>query len=202
MTKHYTVSPVFTLLTLRIDRGSRYLLYKVIRPVWVFSGIFFHSFQFQNSHIHSAVNKCITSLLICGYYLCIFLHVLFFFFFFSPSRFRFILSYVLVTRQSKAIYVNLTRCSDTFFLSSQGRINQLEEDLNDERGSADRLMERLDKTKTQAGLLSHCLCFSSTQTLILCLVMFIHFPDGEEIKLFPVINSNTQPYICCHHKQI
>ncbi|KAM8752091.1 cingulin-like protein 1 isoform 1-T1 [Acanthopagrus schlegelii] len=31
----------------------------------------------------------------------------------------------------------------------EGRINQLEEDLNDERGSADRLMERLDKTKAQ-----------------------------------------------------
>ncbi|XP_073328154.1 cingulin-like protein 1 [Pagrus major] len=31
----------------------------------------------------------------------------------------------------------------------EGRISQLEEDLNDERGSADRLMERLDKTKAQ-----------------------------------------------------
>lgn len=82
MTKHYTASPVFTLLTLRIDRGSRCLLYKVIRPVWVFSGIFFHYFQFWNTHIHSAVNKCIKSWLICGYYLCIFHHVLFFFCFY------------------------------------------------------------------------------------------------------------------------
>ncbi|XP_070763245.1 cingulin-like protein 1 isoform X4 [Enoplosus armatus] len=32
----------------------------------------------------------------------------------------------------------------------EGRIGQLEEDLNDERSSADRLMERLDKTKEQA----------------------------------------------------
>lgn len=39
-------------------------------------------------------------------------------------------------------------------LSSQGRIGQLEEDLNDERGSADRLMERLDKTKEQARSLT------------------------------------------------
>ncbi|XP_019124782.2 cingulin-like protein 1 isoform X3 [Larimichthys crocea] len=31
----------------------------------------------------------------------------------------------------------------------EGRISQLEEDLNDERCSADRLMERLDKTKVQ-----------------------------------------------------
>ncbi|KAM6925771.1 cingulin-like protein 1 isoform 1-T4 [Lycodopsis pacificus] len=31
----------------------------------------------------------------------------------------------------------------------EGRISQLEEDLNDERSSADRLMERLDKTKEQ-----------------------------------------------------
>ncbi|KAK2917724.1 cingulin-like protein 1 isoform X1 [Channa argus] len=31
----------------------------------------------------------------------------------------------------------------------EGRIHQLEEDLNDERSSADRLMERLDKTKEQ-----------------------------------------------------
>ncbi|KAM3608969.1 uncharacterized protein V6R79_007565 [Siganus canaliculatus] len=31
----------------------------------------------------------------------------------------------------------------------EGRISQLEEDLNDERGSADRLMERFDKTKAQ-----------------------------------------------------
>ncbi len=45
------------------------------------------------------------------------------------------------------------------FLSSQGRISQLEEDLNDERGSADRLMERLDKTKEQAGLRPRCRCF-------------------------------------------
>lgn len=41
------------------------------------------------------------------------------------------------------------------FLSSQGRISQLEEALNDERSSADRLMERLDKTKEQAGPLPH-----------------------------------------------
>lgn len=114
------------------------------------------------------------------------------------------MSFMLVTRQSNAIYVNLTLFWHIFrvFLSPQVRINQLEEDLNDERGSADRLMERLDKTKAQAGLLSRCLCFSSTQTLILCLVMFIHFPEGEEIKLFPVISLNTQPYICFHHKQI
>ncbi|XP_044050041.1 cingulin-like protein 1 isoform X1 [Siniperca chuatsi] len=31
----------------------------------------------------------------------------------------------------------------------EGRVSQLEEDLNDERSSADRLMERLDKTKEQ-----------------------------------------------------
>ena len=43
------------------------------------------------------------------------------------------------------------------FLSSQGRISLLEGDLNDERSSADRLMERLDKTKEQAGLLHYCL---------------------------------------------
>ncbi|XP_061630721.1 cingulin-like protein 1 isoform X2 [Phyllopteryx taeniolatus] len=34
----------------------------------------------------------------------------------------------------------------------EGRIGQLEEDVNDERSTADRLMERLDKTKEQAGL--------------------------------------------------
>lgn len=33
-----------SVLTLRIDWGSSYLLYKVIRPVWVFTGIFLHSF--------------------------------------------------------------------------------------------------------------------------------------------------------------
>ncbi|KAI3371219.1 hypothetical protein L3Q82_023843 [Scortum barcoo] len=38
----------------------------------------------------------------------------------------------------------------------EGCISQLEEDLNDERSSADRLMERLDKTKEQAGLLPRC----------------------------------------------
>ncbi|XP_034735930.1 cingulin-like protein 1 [Etheostoma cragini] len=35
------------------------------------------------------------------------------------------------------------------FKVMEGRISQLEEDLNDERSSADRLMERLDKTKEQ-----------------------------------------------------
>lgn len=35
---------------------------------------------------------------------------------------------------------------------SQERIRHLEEDLNDERSSSDRLMERLDKTKEQASL--------------------------------------------------
>lgn len=41
---------------------------------------------------------------------------------------------------------------------SQGRISRLVEDLNDERSSADCLMERLDKTKEQAG--SHPYSFS------------------------------------------
>lgn len=44
-------------------------------------------------------------------------------------------------------------------LSSQERISQLEEDLNEEHCSGDRLMERLDKTKVQAGVLPHYLCF-------------------------------------------
>ena len=56
-------------------------------------------------------------------------------------------------------------------LSSQGRINQLEEDLNDERSSADRLMERLDKTKEQAGSLS--------LSLSIC-ITFINPPKCEE----------------------
>lgn len=54
------------------------------------------------------------------------------------------------------------------FLSSQGRISQLEEDLNDERSSADRLMERLDKTKEQAG------------SLTFYLLTFINSPKCEE----------------------
>lgn len=33
----------------------------------------------------------------------------------------------------------------------QGRISQLEEDMKEERCGADRLEERLDKTKAQAG---------------------------------------------------
>lgn len=39
-------------------------------------------------------------------------------------------------------------------VSPQGRISQLEEDLGEERSSSDRMMERLDKTKSQAGFLS------------------------------------------------
>lgn len=54
-------------------------------------------------------------------------------------------------------------------LSSQGRISQLEEDLNDERSSADRLMERLDKTKEQAGLLPRRLCFFLYTKLSFCI---------------------------------
>lgn len=38
-------------------------------------------------------------------------------------------------------------------------MSHLEEDLNDERSSADRLMERLDKTKEQVGLFLYCLHF-------------------------------------------
>lgn len=55
-------------------------------------------------------------------------------------------------------------------LFSQGRISQLEEDLNDERNSADRLMERLDKIKEQAGFLSLRLLpqfFSPTMSFVL-----------------------------------
>lgn len=56
MTKHYTVIPVCALLTLHVDRGSSCLLFKVIRPVWVFSGIFlslFPDFQVTHTHTHS-----------------------------------------------------------------------------------------------------------------------------------------------------
>lgn len=61
------------------------------------------------------------------------------------------------------------------FLSSQERISHLEEDLCDERGSADRLMERLDKTKEQAGLLPCCLC---------CFFCVVFFPDEAHILHF------------------
>lgn len=89
------------------------------------------------------------------------------------------------------------------FLASQGRIHQLEEDLNDERCSADRLMERLDKTKVQAGLILHCLClfFLHTASFCVCWRSSIS-PSCEKTELCPVLSLNTQPYICFYHKQI
>lgn len=73
------------------------------------------------------------------------------------------------------------------FLSSQERISHLEEDLCDERGSADRLMERLDKTKEQAGLLPCCLCcffcvcFFFQMKLTFCIfLMLINFPPQKQ----------------------
>lgn len=75
------------------------------------------------------------------------------------------------------------------FLSSQERISHLEEDLCDERGSADRLMERLDKTKEQAGLLPCCLC-----CFFVCVFFFpdeahiLHFSNAHE---FPSTKTTT-----------
>lgn len=90
------------------------------------------------------------------------------------------------------------------FLSSQERISQLEEDLNEEHCSGDRLMERLDKTKVQAGFLPRylCFCFFLRESLILCLLAFLNVPSCEEIELCPVLSLNTQPYVCFDHKQI
>lgn len=65
-----------------------------------------------------------------------------------------------------------------FLSCSQGRISQLEEDLTEERCSADRLMERLDKTKAQAGLLP---C-----RFTLCV--------GQHVEIFPSVTRQ----ICEH----
>jgi len=77
-------------------------------------------------------------------------------------------------------HYSLIPCNISHVLpSSQGRISQLEEDLDEEHSSADRLMERLDKTKEQACFTDAVLCvflFFEAKALLFHLQTFINFP--------------------------
>lgn len=79
---------------------------------------------------------------------------------------------------------------DTFFpplFFSQGRISRLVEDLNDERSSADCLMERLDKTKEQAG--SHPYSFSF-------FFLVANINNSHSLTEYAGHSVRTQPSVC------
>lgn len=70
----------------------------------------------------------------------------------------------------------------------QGRVSQLEEELGEERSSSDRTMERLDKTKSQAG-------FPSPVVLSVW--------DGERVDVLPaVLGLRAPPHIWFDSGQI
>jgi len=153
MTKHDTATPERSLLTLRVDRGSSCLLCKVIGPVWPSSGIIFHS-----SCVPRDKHWCYCLVLLHLFIQlasCIISHDTFFENTrqFSIHRLNPWIHHVRCFIASCSILTVWRICH--VFLFSQGRVSQLEEDLNDERTSGDHLMERLDKTKEQAGSLPH-----------------------------------------------
>lgn len=91
--------------------------------------------------------------------------------------------------------LNVWCCSvelNLVFLSSQERIGHLTEDLNDERSSADRLMERLDKAKEQARSVSSR-CSPVMQQFINILAV---------LRRPFVSNTTARPYICFHCKHV
>lgn len=85
-------------------------------------------------------------------------------------------------------------CFDTLVVCSvcpQGRLRQLEEDLGEERCSGDRMMERLDKTKAQAGLLPLTGSFFLVYSFILGWRAYLTSPscfgfEHPALHLFPL----------------